>query len=302
MTDEQRLEHDDEIASVITSLQAQLDTARRDLKMRDTKIADLEAQLHWAQRELDTARQTIEELRESYRTKEPCGHAKNFLIGDDYGHFTCTVCSLDTARQQMAHLNKTFELSVVSIGIAAEQRDEFKIQLQAAEKREERLRETLIRIAKFTHETYTAKEADAALADRAQESPFDESRQIHCEMLGCRLLHRHSGSHDFAEAGTGTKTMSDEPHPCDEALSNIHSLAIGLEMGAETNAALMLAKAHEQIQQYLIGEDGRIDAAVTAEKEAIAKMADDAHDRCVYDTFAGLAAAIRARGAQEPKS
>ncbi len=57
--------------------------------------------------------------------------------------------------------------------------------------------------------------------------------------------------------------MSDTPdldkaHPCDEALGNIHALALSLEMSGCTSAALTLATAHERIQQYLIGEESRM--------------------------------------------
>lgn len=44
--------------------------------------------------EADKARVEIARLREDFRTLEPCGHAKNFLIGDERGHFTCTVCRI----------------------------------------------------------------------------------------------------------------------------------------------------------------------------------------------------------------
>ena len=43
----------------------------------------------------------LAELRESYRTLEPCGHPKNFLIGDEHGHFTCTVCKLAEHRKHV---------------------------------------------------------------------------------------------------------------------------------------------------------------------------------------------------------
>lgn len=39
---------------------------------------------------------------ESYRELEPCGHAKNFLIGDEHGRFTCTVCRMYSAESQLA--------------------------------------------------------------------------------------------------------------------------------------------------------------------------------------------------------
>jgi len=40
----------------------------------------------------------------------------------------------------------------------------------------------------------------------------------------------------------------------------------------------------------------KIAEAVATEKERIAKLADRAHEECIYDTFAALAAAIRAGG------
>lgn len=45
-----------------------------------------------------------EQLRTSYRELEPCGHAKNFLIGDEHGHFTCTVCQIAGLRAANALL------------------------------------------------------------------------------------------------------------------------------------------------------------------------------------------------------
>ncbi len=45
-----------------------------------TRIAELE-------KELEQSRRAFIEL-------EPCGHAKNFLIGDEHGHFSCTVCRI----------------------------------------------------------------------------------------------------------------------------------------------------------------------------------------------------------------
>lgn len=54
-----------------------------------------------------TAEEALEQqCRESYRTLEPCGHPKNFLIGDEYGHFTCTVCAV----QHVGHEARIDEL------------------------------------------------------------------------------------------------------------------------------------------------------------------------------------------------
>ncbi len=41
-----------------------------------------------------------EQLTEAFRTPEPCGHMKNFLIGDEHGHFSCTVCRCEQLVKQ----------------------------------------------------------------------------------------------------------------------------------------------------------------------------------------------------------
>ena len=46
--------------------------------------------------------------------------------------------------------------------------------------------------------------------------------------------------------------MSDEAHPLDESLGDIHECAIALELMGLTPWALKLAFAHEKIQAYLI--------------------------------------------------
>jgi hypothetical protein len=37
---------------------------------------------------------------QGYQAVAPCGHTLNFQIGDDHGHFTCTVCRMDAAEKQ----------------------------------------------------------------------------------------------------------------------------------------------------------------------------------------------------------
>ena len=48
----------------------------------------------------------LDQLRESSRTPGKCGHMENFLIGDEYGHFTCTVCSIQKLEVQLAEARK----------------------------------------------------------------------------------------------------------------------------------------------------------------------------------------------------
>jgi hypothetical protein len=42
------------------------------------------------------------------------------------------------------------------------------------------------------------------------------------------------------------------PHPLDEALGNIHAIAIHLHMIGQHSLAVVLAEAHEAIQDYLV--------------------------------------------------
>lgn len=39
----------------------------------------------------DAGKRDAEQL---FRELEPCGHPKNFLIGDEHGNFSCTVCEI----------------------------------------------------------------------------------------------------------------------------------------------------------------------------------------------------------------
>jgi hypothetical protein len=52
------------------------------------------------------------------------------------------------------------------------------------------------------------------------------------------------------------REVTDEPltdgHPLDDALGNIHSVAIALQMHGQNPSATALAKAHEEIQNYLL--------------------------------------------------
>jgi len=62
--------------------------------------------LEWAANNLTNditaLRERNAELEASYRDKQPCGHPKNFLVGDEWGHFTCTVCERDRALSELA--------------------------------------------------------------------------------------------------------------------------------------------------------------------------------------------------------
>lgn len=53
----------------------------------------------------ELARQQFEERdgmgiggRRAFIDKSPCGHYKNFLIGDERGNFTCVLCELKAVR------------------------------------------------------------------------------------------------------------------------------------------------------------------------------------------------------------
>ncbi len=61
--------------------------------------------------------------------------------------------------------------------------------------------------------------------------------------------------------------MSDDVHPCDEALAIIHEMAISFAIQSRHDVGLILAGAYQQVQQYLIGEDDRIAEAVEAAKQ-----------------------------------
>jgi hypothetical protein len=39
-----------------------------------------------------------------FRELEPCGHPKNFLIGDERGNFSCTVCEIARLRKALNHM------------------------------------------------------------------------------------------------------------------------------------------------------------------------------------------------------
>ncbi len=51
---------------------------------------------------LSEENESLRQANESYRTPEPCGHMKNFLIGDEHGHFTCLVCHNAALRAKLA--------------------------------------------------------------------------------------------------------------------------------------------------------------------------------------------------------
>lgn len=56
--------------------------------------------------EMAGLRAEVEQLRESFREKEPCGHSKNFLIGDDWGHFSCVVCENERLKVELQEAEK----------------------------------------------------------------------------------------------------------------------------------------------------------------------------------------------------
>jgi hypothetical protein len=86
------------------------------LKQAKQDIERLKDQLEMYRR-LDAHREeNVSEILTAFTDLEPCGHAKNFLIGDDYGHFTCTVCEIDRLR---AKLN-TPELHDFAAGVVSE--------------------------------------------------------------------------------------------------------------------------------------------------------------------------------------
>lgn len=55
-------------------------------------LRDFRAELDAERAAHQETQRDLEQARSSYRELEPCGHPKNFLIGDEYGHFICTVC------------------------------------------------------------------------------------------------------------------------------------------------------------------------------------------------------------------
>jgi hypothetical protein len=57
-------------------------------------LCDLNDQ--WVKKIAELGRE-ITELREASITVMPCGHYKNFLMGDEYGNFTCQVCRAERA-------------------------------------------------------------------------------------------------------------------------------------------------------------------------------------------------------------
>lgn len=49
-----------------------------------------------------------------------------------------------------------------------------------------------------------------------------------------------------------SEAPTDEPHPLDESLGNIHEISLSLAFQGHHDAAMELAKAHQTIQQYVI--------------------------------------------------
>lgn len=78
-----------------TSLTRELAELKECCTTMDHSLAESDAENERLERELADATQ-------SYRDLEPCGHAKNFLMGDEYGHFTCVVCGRDKAQRELA--------------------------------------------------------------------------------------------------------------------------------------------------------------------------------------------------------
>ncbi len=74
-------------------LRAQLETVTSDY------ATDQDAYLD-AQNQIAAIRARCEQLTEDFRTPEPCGHMKNFAIGDEHGHFSCTVCRCEQLVKQ----------------------------------------------------------------------------------------------------------------------------------------------------------------------------------------------------------
>lgn len=69
-------------------------------------------------RERDDLRDQLEQATASYRELEPCGHAKNFLIGDEHGHFACTVCQLRRERELSKVLAEALESTMSTLDFA----------------------------------------------------------------------------------------------------------------------------------------------------------------------------------------
>lgn len=61
---------------------------------QSTELADL-------QQQLAAANLRIAELTEKSQIPQSCGHMANFLIGDEWGHFMCTVCRTEEAERKL---------------------------------------------------------------------------------------------------------------------------------------------------------------------------------------------------------
>ncbi len=70
------------------------------LEQRNTKILEENEDLGI---ERDTLRAQLEQLTADFRTLEPCGHPKNFAIGDEHGHFSCVVCRCEKLELDREH-------------------------------------------------------------------------------------------------------------------------------------------------------------------------------------------------------
>lgn len=78
----------------------------------------------------------------------------------------------------------------------------------------------------------------------------------------CQAVTATCGSGDHATewcSCPGPSESAERPdgarHPLDEALGNIHAIALQLHRNGMTECGLVLAEAHEQIQNYLVRAD-----------------------------------------------
>ncbi len=82
--------------------EAERDTLRTQLEtVTSDYTTDQDAYLD-AQNQMAALRAQLEKLTADFRTPEPCGHMKNFAIGDEYGHFSCTVCRCEQLEREVA--------------------------------------------------------------------------------------------------------------------------------------------------------------------------------------------------------
>lgn len=83
-----------------------------------------------------------------------------------------------------------------------------------------------------------------------------------CKIVPSEAAARHEGPHStwcvrFRESQRGGEEAAEpcaDGHPLDAALGNIHVIALALHMNGDHASATALAKAHEEIQNYLVKE------------------------------------------------